>query len=264
MKDMNMRTIAVLNLKGGVGKTTTAINMAMILNSIHNKKVLIVDNDMQANTSKFFNVCDYERKSMEDVLRDESVNVREIIRYTDIDGIHVLPANMNLDAAAVDLLLDRETEQNTKLRKALDQVKHTYDFCIIDCPPGIGINVINALTVADDIIVPVKIDKHALDGMQDLEDIIVEVKANYNSDLKLMACLVTMFKKNPVNESGEKILKESEYATFDTHIRYSEKINELTFHEGTSILELSPRSAAARDYKKFVNEYLEYNELSES
>lgn len=258
-----MRTVAMINLKGGVAKTTTSINMAMIMNNIHNKKVLLVDNDTQANASKFFGVCDYEKSSMEDILRESTVDIRNIIQHTVVEGLDIVPANMNLDTAAVELLLNQTEEQNTKLRNALEQVKDDYDFCIIDCPPGIGINVINALTVADDIVVPVKIDKHALDGMQDLEDIIVEVKANFNSDLKLMACLITMYRNNPVNVSGEQILRDSEYATFDTHIRYSEKVNELSFQEGKSILEFSPRSAAAKDYKAFVNEYLEYLEQEE-
>lgn len=255
-----MRVIAMINLKGGVAKTTTVINMGMILNYIHKKKVLIVDNDTQANLSKFFNVCDYENKSMEDILREKEVDVRKIIKRSEKENLDIIPANMNLEAAVVDLMIDQEVEQNTKLRNALEQVKDEYDYCIIDCPPGVGINVINALTVADDVIVPIKIDKHSLDGMQDLEDIILEVKENYNSELNMMACLVTMFKNTLVNITGEKILKESEYATFDTHIRYSEKVNELSFQEGKAITEFSPRSAAARDYKKFVEEYLQYAE----
>lgn len=253
-----MRTIAMLNLKGGVGKTTTAINMGMILKDIYSKKVLIVDNDIQGNASKFFGVHNYDLPSMEDVIRKDEVRIGDIIRKTNKNGLDILPSNMNLESAAVDLMLDQDVEQNTKLNNALNQVEDKYDYCIIDCPPGVGINVINALQAADDVIIPIKIDKHALDGMQDLIDVIIEISENYNNELKLIACLVTMFRKNDVNISGKKILTESQYDTFETHIRYSEKVNEQTFMERVSIVEYSPRSAGAQDYKKFVKEYLEY------
>ncbi|MFA9375768.1 MAG: ParA family protein [Lachnotalea sp.] len=251
-----MRTAAIVNLKGGVGKSTTAINMASNLVTIHNKKVLLVDDDIQANVSKFFGVHDYDYKSMEDILRESEIITEDIIRTTNRKGLDVIPANMNLDAAAVDLMLDKTQEQTAKLRNALLQVEHLYDYCIIDCPPGVGINVLNALAAANDIIIPIKVDKNALDGMEELVEVIEEMKT-YNSGLELVKCLVTMFTKDIVTIKGEEALIASGYSTFSTHIRYSNKVNAWTFEEGKSLIETTPRSAATRDYKNLVLEYLD-------
>lgn len=146
-----MRTAAVVNLKGGVGKSTTAINLALIMAKEHKKRVLLVDNDIQANVSKFFSVHSYDYKSMENVLRDEGTIAEDIIRSSGRYGLDIIPANMNLDAAAVDLMLDKEANQMTRLKEVLQQVEDRYDYCFIDCPPGVGINVLNALVAANDV-----------------------------------------------------------------------------------------------------------------
>lgn len=251
-----MRTTAIINLKGGVAKTTTAINMTLLLNEQHNKKVLLVDNDIQANTTKFFGLLDYDRPSMENVLRWDKVDVKQIIRHTGREGVDMLPANMNMDAAATELMTSQEGQQSTKLKNALEQVKTEYDYCLIDCPPGIGINVINALMAADDIISPIKIDRNSLDGMEELAEAVEEVR-QYNRKLKGLKCLVTMFRNDSENVMGEKALNESGYDVFKTHIRYSRKVNAWTFEGETSLAEYTPRSAATRDYKALVKEYME-------
>lgn len=114
-----MRTAAVVNLKGGVGKSTTAINLALIMVKVFKKRVLLVDNDIQANVSKFFSVHSYDYKSMENVLRDEETIAEDVIRSSGRYGLDIIPANMNLDAAAVDLMLDQEANQMTKLKDVL-------------------------------------------------------------------------------------------------------------------------------------------------
>ena len=144
-----MRIISIINLKGGTGKTTTAINMAAILSHVHDKKVLLVDNDIQANATRFFERHSYDVDSMEDIYRETKVDVRNIIQpvgemNTKID---IIPANMNMDAAIIDLMEDKDQEQTGKLRNALKQVENDYDFCIIDNPPGVGMNVIDRKSV---------------------------------------------------------------------------------------------------------------------
>lgn len=254
-KGAELRKTAIINLKGGVGKTTTAINMAMLLQDIHNKKVLLVDNDIQANTTKFFDMIDYDRPSMENVLRWDEVEINRIIRHTGREGLDLLPANMNMEAAATELMISQTQSQATKLKNALSQIEAQYDYCLIDCPPGIGINVINALMAADDIIIPIKIDKNSLDGMQELAEAIEEAK-DYNTNLQ-STCLVTMYTKDIENVTGEKALKDSGYKVFQNHIRRSKKVNAWTFEAGTSLVEYTPRSAATRDYKNLVVEYME-------
>ncbi len=251
-----MRTAAVVNLKGGVAKSTTAINMALILTTIHKKRVLLVDNDIQANVSKFFSVHSYDYKSMEDVLRDEEAIAEDVIRSSGRYGLDIIPANMNMDAAAVDLMLDQEASQLTRLREVLDQVEDRYDYCFIDCPPGVGINVLNALAAANDVIIPIKADKNALDGMEELAEVIEEIRP-YNPGLSLVKCLVTMFTNDIDVVKGEEALQKSEYSTFNNHIRFSKRVNSWTYEKGKSLVEVTPRSAATKDYKNLVLEYMD-------
>lgn len=250
-----MRTAAVVNLKGGVAKSTTAINMALILTTIHKNRVLLVDNDIQANASKFFNVHSYDYKSMEDVLRDGEVIAEDVIRSSGRYGLDIIPANMNMDAAAVDLMLDQEASQLTRLTEVLSQVEDRYDYCFIDCPPGVGINVLNALVAAKDVIIPIKADKNALDGMEELTEVIEEIRP-YNPGLSLVKCLVTMFTNDIDVIKGEEALQKSEYSTFNTHIRFSKRVNSWTYEKGKSLVEVTPRSAATKDYKNLVLEYI--------
>lgn len=252
-----MRILSLINLKGGCAKTTTAINMAMILDRLYGQRVLIVDNDIQANVTKFFELHDYDLPSMEDIYREESVSTRKIMRHSGVVGskVDILPSNLNMDAALRDLLLDENHEQTTKLKNALIQVRSDYDFCIIDNPPGIGMNVLNALTCTNDIIIPVKIDKNAMDGMQDLVEIADEM-AEFNPDLESMACLVTMYCRDMY--AGDVVLRKSPYQIFETRIRYSRKVDQASFEtKGSGLITYSPRSAACIDYKRFVREYLE-------
>lgn len=250
-----MRVTAIVNLKGGVAKSTTAINMALILTEIHKKRVLLVDNDIQANVSKFFGVHSYDYKSMEHVLRDEGTISEDVIRASGRNGLDIIPSNMNMDAAAIDLMLDQETSQITRLKEVLDQVDRCYDYCFIDCPPGVGINVLNALAAANDVIIPIKADKNALDGMEELAEVIEEMKP-YNPGLKLVKCLVTMFTNDIDVVMGERALQKSEYSTFSTHIRFSKRVNSWTYERGKSLVEITPRSAATKDYKDLVLEYM--------
>ena len=236
-----MRTAAIVNLKGGVGKSTTAINLALIMATVYKYRVLLVDNDIQANVSKFFGVHSYDYKSMENVLRDTDTMAEDVIRSSGRVGLDIIPANMNMDAAAVDLMLD--------------QVEEQYDYCLIDCPPGVGINVLNALAAADDVIIPIKADKNALDGMEELTEVIEEIRP-YNPGLSLVKCLVTMFTNDISVVKGEEALQKSEYSTFNTHIRYSKKVVDWTYEKRKSLIETTPRSAATRDYKSLAAEYI--------
>lgn len=253
-----MRIVSIINLKGGSGKTTTAINMAMILAHRHGRKVLIVDNDIQANVTRFFHMHDYDRKSIEDIYREGHIDIHSVIRPTNVVGVDVdiIPANMNMDAAVIDLMKDKEQEQTGKLENALCQIKQEYDFCIIDNPPAIGINVINALACTDDIIIPVKVDKYGMDGMEELYAIADEMR-QFNKNITIRG-LITMWYKGPQILAGEMILRRSDYDFFKTNIRYSRMVDACSFEtNGKGLITFSPRSAACIDYKRFVTEYME-------
>ena len=170
-----MRTVAVVNLKGGVGKSTTAINMALIMSQAHGKNVLLIDNDFQAAVTKFFGKHSYDKPSMEDVLRNPMLSAEEVIIPSGRWGLDIIPANMNMIAAADDLITDKDSDQIGRIRNILNQVEEEYDYCIIDCHPSVGIEVLNALAAAEDIIIPIKADKNALDGITDTD-------ANHSDD----------------------------------------------------------------------------------
>lgn len=249
-----MKTIAVINMKGGCAKTTTTVNMAHILAKDYGKRVLVIDNDKQGNLSKACGVWSYDNPSLADILTG-AAGITEVIQTTQNPLLNAIPANMHLLTANLMVIKDEDREQATILKNGLEEVADAYDYCIIDCPPDINISVINALVAADEVIIPIKIDGYAFDGMDELEEQINNAKA-LNPKLKLRGCLVTMFYNRDVCRQGEAWLQSQRYPVFKTHIRRTEKADEVTF-TNESLMEYSPRSGAARDYKAFVKEYLE-------
>jgi len=250
-----MKTIAIINMKGGCAKTTTAVNMAYILAKEYDKKVLLIDNDKQGNLSKACGVWSYDNPSLADMLtgQEEIGGVVQVVGK--MPNMAVIPANMHLLTANLAVIKDEEREQATIISKELEKVKEIFDYCIIDCPPDINVSVINALVAADEVIIPIKIDGYAFDGMDELEEQINNAKA-LNPKLKFRGCLVTMYYNRDVCRQGEAWLQNQCYPVFKTHIRRTEKADEVTF-TNESLVEYSPRSGAARDYKTFVKEYLE-------
>lgn len=250
-----MKTIAIINMKGGCGKTTTAVNMAYILAKEYDKKVLLIDNDKQGNLSKACGVWSYEAPSLADMLTGQEEIGGVVQVAPTMPNMAVIPANMHLLTANLTVIKDEEKEQATIISKELEKVKEIFDYCIIDCPPDINVSVINALVAADEVIIPIKIDGYAFDGMDELEEQISNAKT-LNPKLKFRGCLVTMFYNRDVCRQGEEWLQKQRYPVFKTHIRRTEKADEVTF-TNESLMEYSPRSGAARDYKTFVKEYLE-------
>lgn len=250
-----MRVLNVCNLKGGVGKTITAINKACILAEIHKKKVLVVDNDKQGNTSKFFGVHGYDHPSIADLMTGART-AKEVIRHTAYERIDIIPANMSLLAANKAVLLDTMKPQQTRIKNALAEVEALYDIAIIDNAPDENMSVINALTAGDDVIIPVKVDKFTMDGVDEMLQCIRQVKENFNPKLIFRGCVITNFRKNEVNSQGAAYLaSQPKYRLMSTHIHWSMKVDESTF-TSLPIVKHSPRSWAARDYKRLVAEYL--------
>lgn len=257
-----MKTIAIINLKGGVGKTTTAINMAALLTLRHSKNVLLIDNDPQGNTSQFFNCYrGYE----------ETCGAAEIIggksptryfrsakngKYT--AGLEIVNANISLLAADNALRASAERQDDRYKRFLSDQsVAAVYDYCIIDNPPSLLMCTINALCAVDEVIIPVTLDNWALDGVETITEQIEQLRA-LNGNLQIAGILLTNYKRSLENETAEKWLRENcRYKVFDTKIRRSDKVTEATYYK-KPLEEYSPRSAAAVTYRQFVKEYLEF------
>lgn len=240
--------------ENGLEGIVNYINMGYILAEDYDKKVLIIDNDKQGNLSKACGVWDDEAPSFADVLTGDKT-LTDVMQLGANGNIAVVPANMSLLTANLEVIKNEEIDQVTILSKELEKVKDVFDYCIIDCPPDINISVINALVAADEVIIPIKIDGYAFDGMKELEEQINNAK-QLNPKLKFRGCLVTMFYNRDVCRQGEEYLQNQRYPVFKTHIRRTEKADEVTFTT-QSLMQYSPRSGAARDYKTFVKEYLE-------
>ena len=250
-----MRTLNICNLKGGVGKTITAVNLAYVLAEIHGKKILLVDNDKQGNSSKFFGAHGYDHPGIEGIMTGAK-GAAEVIRHTVYEGLDIIPANMALLAANKAVLLDCTKPQHTRIKNALAEIADSYDFAIIDNAPDENMSVINALTAGDDVIIPVKVDKFTFDGVDEMLQCIRQVKENFNPKLAFRGCVITSFKNNEVNRQGVMYMGGlSKYRLMGTKIHWSIKVDESTFTH-LPIMEHSPRSWAARDYKKLAAEYL--------
>lgn len=250
-----MRTLNICNLKGGVAKTTTVINLAYALAKTHKKRVLVVDNDKQGNASSFFGVHSYEEPSTADLLTGAK-RAKEAIKKTIYERIDVIPANMNLLRAEQAVLTDTENPQQTRFAEALAEVAGDYDYCIIDNAPDAGMGTLNALVAGDDVIIPVKIDQMTFDGVDVMLDVIGQVKANFNEKITFQGCVITSFRGNDVNKQGAELLgNDAKYKLLQSRIYWTPKVDEASFEKET-VLEYSPRSWAARGYKKLAEEYL--------
>lgn len=219
-----MRTVSIISLKGGVAKTTTAINMAYILAVIHKKRVLVIDNDKQGNASKAFSLYDTEdADTIARAMMDRDLDVRSVIKKTDYAGLDVITANMGLLEANLRTVVDTGRQQQTRFKKALAPVQGDYDFCIVDNAPDINMSIINALVMSDDVIVPIFMDQYSLDGLNLLLEQVGQVQEDFNQDLNFSGCLVTQYQNNDISNEGIKRLRSRGIPMFEQKIRRTEK-----------------------------------------
>jgi len=252
-----MRVISISNLKGGVGKSFTAAQLGYLLSQGEKKNVLLLENDKQGNLAKLFGRYNRNGLCPTAQLLMRRGTAEEVSEETDYPGLDIISANMSLLTAGIELQKDNSEDQCTRfesLKTARNRVGNQYDYVIIDNPPDIGLNVINALAVTNDVIVPIKIDQWALEGMDLITGQIEQIKA-INPDIRFAGALVTMYKNNSTNTAGIEWLKRHDIKMFDTYIRYSDKAAESTLFQ-QPIQEYSPRSGTARSYKQFVQEYI--------
>lgn len=244
-----MKTIAIINLKGGVGKTTTAANMAALLVSKYGKRVLLIDNDPQGNASQFFGHYYGSMCGSGNILE----NIEPYI-YQTAAGVDIIDANITLLDADNKLRASAERQDN-KMSAYLERQQGRYDYCIIDNPPALLMCTINALCAADEVIIPVMLDNWALDGVETVTSQIEELRA-LNGRLTIRGILLTNYRKTVENEAAEAWLRENcKYTVFNTKIRRSDKVTASTYYK-EPLEKYSPRSAAAVAYRKFVKEYV--------
>lgn len=250
-----MKIISIINLKGGVGKTTTAAVMGELLRDIYKKKVLLFDNDKQGNLSRLFDR--YEgSKAAGACTAISSHSLSGAILKTDNPGIDIVTCNYFMELAENEIRADRESPQHDRYKSALAGVAGEYDFCIIDNPPDLGLNVINAIVVTDEIIIPVNLDGYSLDGLEELVAQVKNIRV-LNPKAHLAGCLITDYEKSDTSEAAEIWLREKTgLPIYKQKIRHFKRAKDATFYKQT-ITRYSTRSGAAQDYKKFLVEYME-------
>ena len=253
-----MRTLSIINLKGGVGKTATAVNLAAILAADHGQRVLLVDADAQCNTTEFYG-GDPENGNLAEVLRaaPESAGAYAVtcIQETKTEGVDLLAASdelMDLDLTAVSM--QAASVSCLKDMAELLTEKDMYDWCIIDCPPAFNAASAAALLASGEAMIPMKLDAFSLRGMGNIMRQMQNMK-QLNPGLKLAGILPTMWYSSPTIKKAEEQLKASGLPVFG-HIRRTPTIDVMTFRQEPIIVS-SPRSAAAADYRRLACELIQ-------
>jgi len=243
--------VGVINQKGGVGKTTSAINLAAALSET--RRVLLVDMDPQANASSGVGVRGAER-TIYDVLIGE-MSARRAITDTDIPNLKVLPASMELSGAAVEL--DASTDNMRLLAKALIGVRPNYDFIVVDAPPSIGALTLNALVAADHLIIPLQTEYYALEGIASMMETVERLRGSLNPDLNILGILLTMFDSRTrlSQEVEENVRKHFSELVFSVVIPRNVRLAEAPSY-GQPIYAYAPTSSGAQAYRQLSEEVI--------
>ena len=252
------RIIAVANQKGGVGKTTTAINLSSCLASL-GKKVLAIDMDPQGNMTSGLGIDKNEVEYTVYELILGQVGIEKVICKDALENLDVLPTNINLSAAEIELIGVEEKE--FIIRKEVDKVKKNYDFIVIDCPPSLSMLTINAMTTADSVLVPIQCEYYALEGLSQLIHTIDLVKERLNPELKIDGVVFTMYdaRTNLSLQVVENVKDNLQQTIYKTIIPRNIRLAEAPSH-GLPINLYDPKSSGAESYMLLAEEVINKGE----
>lgn len=249
------RIIAIANQKGGVGKTTTSINLSACLAEME-KKVLVIDLDPQGNTTSGFGIDKSEMENtVYELMLDECTIKESMTKVENIENLSLIPSNVNLAGAEIELLGINEKEYI--LKNAVDYIRDDYDYIIIDCPPSLNMLTVNAMTTADSILVPIQCEYYALEGISQLIHTIDLVQERLNANLKIDGVVFTMYDAR-TNLSSDVVntVKENLNATvYQTIIPRNVRLAEAPSH-GLPINLYDPKSAGAESYRNLAKEII--------
>lgn len=250
------KIIAITNQKGGVGKTTTTVNLGTGL-ALIGKKVLLVDIDPQGNTTSGIgiNKADVDNCIYDVVIND--IHPTEATIKTKVDGLSIIPATIHLAGAEVELVSTISRE--VRLKKSLQLISHLYDYILIDCPPSLGILTINSLTSAHSVIIPIQCEYYALEGLSQLLNTIRLVQKHLNKSLQIEGVLLTMLdaRTNLGIQVIEEVKKYFQQKVYKTIIPRNIRLSEAPSH-GQSIMTYDPRSKGAEVYLELAKEVISY------
>ena len=250
------KIIAVANQKGGVGKTTTTVNLGTIL-AKKGKRVLLVDADPQGNATSGIGVDKSVELSTYDLLVSEDPASKIVIK-TEINNLYICPSNINLAGAEVQLVSMMSREQ--RMKEKLEQIKSKFDYIFIDCPPSLGLITLNAFTAANSVLIPVQCEYYALEGLGQLLNTVELVKKHLNRSLCIEGALLTMYdiRTNLSNQVVKEVKKYFDDKVYKTVIPRNVRVSEAPSY-GLPITIYDPHSKGARSYEKLGREFLKLN-----